>query len=157
MKGVTLLFALVVTVFITRAAADASLTGGELTLCSMAPLTGWFRDGYCRTQTQDSGVHVVCAQVRASLGLQNATHATTPMHTIRIHIQVDAAFLSFTASRGNNLGLSPGDRWCLCALVSDPVRLLHEHPHTYFLTGPPTAVVGSVRRRRGAAGRCERH
>jgi uncharacterized protein (DUF2237 family) len=60
-------------------------------------MTGWFRDGSCRTDEADRGSHTVCAQVTAD-------------------------FLAFTASRGNDLstprggfpGLRPGDRWCLC-------------------------------------------
>lgn len=75
-----------------------SVLGTKLELCSIDPLTGWFRDGYCRTDENDHGVHVVCATMTKN-------------------------FLSFTKSRGNDLssrrggfpGLSPGDRWCLCA------------------------------------------
>jgi len=60
--------------------------------------TSPFRDGYCRTDTGDHGVHVVCATMTEN-------------------------FLAFTKNRGNDLstrrggfpGLSPGDRWCLCA------------------------------------------
>lgn len=75
--------------------------GGELQVCSLAPLTGFFRDGACRIDTEDFGAHVVCAQVTEE-------------------------FLEFTRSRGNDLstpvpaldfpGLKPGDRWCLSAL-----------------------------------------
>ncbi|MEE2755437.1 MAG: DUF2237 domain-containing protein [Myxococcota bacterium] len=72
-----------------------------LAVCSTEPMTGWFRDGRCRTDDRDRGRHLVCAQM------------TT-------------AFLQFTKKRGNDLstpnpryrfpGLKPGDRWCLCAL-----------------------------------------
>jgi uncharacterized protein (DUF2237 family) len=78
-----------------------NVLGGELQVCSLAPATGFFRDGVCRTDAQDLGTHVVCAQVTE-------------------------AFLEFTRSRGNDLstpvpafdfpGLKPGDRWCLSAL-----------------------------------------
>ncbi len=77
-----------------------NVLGTQLTLCCTAPITGYYRDGYCRTGGQDYGVHVVCAQMTA-------------------------AFLEFTKSQGNDLstpfpqynfpGLKPGDRWCLCA------------------------------------------
>lgn len=54
-------------------------------------MTGFFRDGFCRTNDQDFGVHTVCAEV-------------------------DDVFLKFTKSKGNDLSfLDPGDRWCLCA------------------------------------------
>jgi hypothetical protein len=82
------------------AAAERNVLGGELATCSTEPLTGFYRDGCCRTGSEDLGVHVVCAQVTA-------------------------AFLDYTNERGNDLstprpehrfpGLKPGDRWCLCA------------------------------------------
>jgi uncharacterized protein (DUF2237 family) len=77
-----------------------NVLGGTLAPCSVDPMTGWYRDGSCRTDEMDRGLHVVCAQV-------------------------DERFLAFTRSRGNDLstprpehrfpGLKPGDRWCLCA------------------------------------------
>lgn len=73
---------------------------GQLESCCTSPMTGYYRDGFCRTGGQDFGVHVICAQVTAE-------------------------FLEFTKSRGNDLstphpeyqfpGLKAGDRWCLCA------------------------------------------
>ena len=77
-----------------------NVLGEELQDCSHDPLTGFFRDGCCRTGQDDDGLHLVCAEVTAK-------------------------FLEFSASRGNDLstpqpqfgfpGLQPGDRWCLCA------------------------------------------
>lgn len=77
-----------------------NLLGTELELCSSAPLTGYYRDGCCNTGGDDSGVHVVCAQVTDE-------------------------FLAFSKREGNDLstprpeygfvGLAAGDRWCLCA------------------------------------------
>jgi len=77
---------------------DLNVVGSHLEICSLDPLTGWFRDGYCRTDSNDYGVHVVCATMTEN-------------------------FLRFTKSKGNDLstrrgsfpGLNPGDRWCLCA------------------------------------------
>ncbi len=73
--------------------------GGPLQSCCTAPLTGFYRDGYCHTGPQDSGSHTVCARVSAE-------------------------FLAFSQRRGNDLltprpefgfpGLKPGDLWCLC-------------------------------------------
>ena len=78
-----------------------NVLGEPLVNCSSAPLTGFYRDGCCRTGPDDLGSHVVC-------------------------IQATAEFLEFSKSRGNDLstpvddfgfpGLNPGDRWCLCAL-----------------------------------------
>ena len=77
-----------------------NVQGGELEPCSTAPLTGFYRDGCCRTGASDVGVHVVCAEMTEE-------------------------FLAFSVSHGNDLvtprpewgfpGLVPGDRWCLCA------------------------------------------
>ncbi|WP_434547893.1 DUF2237 family protein [Salinisphaera dokdonensis] len=77
-----------------------NVLGEPLAGCCDAPLTGFYRDGYCRTGTADIGRHVVCAVVTDD-------------------------FLEFSASRGNDLatphpefdfpGLKAGDRWCLCA------------------------------------------
>lgn len=77
-----------------------NVLGGPLRACSYDPLTGFFRDGCCRTRGEDEGQHVVCARVTE-------------------------AFLHFALNRGNDLitprpewrfaGLKPGDRWCLCA------------------------------------------
>ena len=78
-----------------------NILGTELQSCSTEPITGFFRDGYCRTNHMDQGTHVVCAIVTDK-------------------------FLEFTRSHGNNLstprpefqfpGLKAGDGWCLCAL-----------------------------------------
>ncbi|HEY9824414.1 MAG TPA: DUF2237 domain-containing protein [Stenomitos sp.] len=77
-----------------------NVLGGKLQTCCTSPMTGFYRDGLCRTGAGDIGAHVVCAQMTA-------------------------AFLEFTRARGNDLstpmptyqfpGLKPGDCWCLCA------------------------------------------
>ena len=77
-----------------------NVLGSELAVCSVSPMTGWFRDGYCRTDLQDQGSHTVCAELTET-------------------------FLQYTKSLGNDLstprpqfgfpGLVAGDRWCLCA------------------------------------------
>ena len=80
---------------------EQNVFGGRLELCSMNPLTGFFRNGNCITGPLDEGRHTVCA------------------------VMTDA-FLAFSKSRGNDLstpmpeyafpGLKAGDRWCLVAL-----------------------------------------
>ena len=62
-----------------------------LEVCSKNPLTGFYRDGYCKTGLNDIGVHTVCATM-------------------------DERFLNFTYKKGNNLyGVAKvGDNWCLC-------------------------------------------
>ena len=80
---------------------EKNVLGGVLQSCCHSPKTGYFRDGYCRTDDTDFGSHVICAEVTAG-------------------------FLEFSKSRGNDLttprpeynfpGLKPGDRWCVCAL-----------------------------------------
>ena len=81
-------------------ARERNVLGGPLAACSRQPLTGFFRDGSCRTCADDAGLHTVCAVM-------------TP------------DFLQFTVAAGNDLvtpqpqwgfpGLVAGDRWCLCA------------------------------------------
>lgn len=78
-----------------------NVLGTALECCCTAPVTGFYRDGFCRTDENDEGRHVICARVTA-------------------------AFLHFTLSKGNDLmtprpeyqfpGLKDGDKWCLCAL-----------------------------------------
>ena len=100
---------------------ERNVLGTPLVACSYAPLTGYLRDGCCRTLPDDSGLHLVCARVTQ-------------------------AFLDFSLTRGNDLitprpqyrfrGLKPGDRWCLCASrwkeaydagVAPPVALESTH------------------------------
>ena len=63
-------------------------------------MTGFFRDGFCNTCEEDVGSHTVC-------------------------VEVTDRFLAYSKLAGNDLssshpaynfpGLTPGDRWCLCA------------------------------------------
>ncbi len=77
-----------------------NVLGGELGPCGTDPLTGWLRDGSCRTDDNDLGSHTVCAVVSAEFlehqrGIGN--DLTTPMPQFRFP------------------GLEPGDRWCVTA------------------------------------------
>ena len=79
---------------------ELNVRGGELEGCSSDPVTGWFRDGACRSSPADQGSHTICAVMTAE-------------------------FLDHQQSVGNDLvtpmpqfrfpGLSPGDRWCVTA------------------------------------------
>ena len=40
-----------------------NVLGEKLEPCSTEPLTGWFRDGCCNTDSNDHGIHTVCARV----------------------------------------------------------------------------------------------
>lgn len=83
-----------------RRPAATNVLGGALESCSLAPLTGWLRDGCCNTDARDQGLHTVCAILTAG-------------------------FLEFSKAVGNDLstprpeygfpGLNAGDQWCLCA------------------------------------------
>lgn len=80
---------------------DRNVLGGELEPCGSDPLTGFYRDGCCRTGAEDRGSHTICGVVTA-------------------------AFLEHQVSIGNDLatpmplygfpGLVPGDRWCVTAI-----------------------------------------
>ena len=110
-----------------------NVLGTPLADCSHDPLTGWFRDGCCRTDAADRGSHTVCAHVTAE-------------------------FLAFSQQVGNDLstprpefgfpGLKPGDAWCVCAArwmqafeagVAPPVRL--EATHERALDHVPLAAL----------------
>ena len=76
-----------------------NVLGKPLEICSADPLTGFYRDGCCRTGREDKGMHTVC-------------------------VVMTDAFLEFSQKAGNDLvtprpefgfpGLEPGDRWCVC-------------------------------------------
>jgi uncharacterized protein (DUF2237 family) len=77
-----------------------NVLGGELQICSIDPVTGFYRSGSCEVGPEDLGCHAVCAEVTED-------------------------FLKFSRKAGNDLstpvqeygfpGLKPGDRWCVCA------------------------------------------
>src|SRR3984893_8300899 len=83
-----------------RRPASRNVLGEPLDICSIQPMTGFYRDGCCNIGREDVGSHTICAVM-------------TP------------AFLDFSKSHSNDLstpvpefgfpGLKPGDRWCLCA------------------------------------------
>lgn len=110
-----------------------NVLGENLAPCSLDPVTGYHRDGYCQCGDEDRGQHIIC-------------------------VAVSDAFLSFSKSRGNDLttpfpqfdfpGLKAGDRWCLClnrwiealeAEVAPPVIL--EATHENVLKKVPLAVL----------------
>jgi uncharacterized protein (DUF2237 family) len=101
--------------------SERNVLGGELEPCGTDPMTGFFRDGCCRTAPQDLGSHTICAVVTAE-------------------------FLDHQRTIGNDLstpvpeyrfpGLTPGDRWCVTAAnwarartdgVAAPVVLASTH------------------------------
>ena len=78
-----------------------NIFGEPLKLCCKNPITGFYRDGFCRTDNSDFGKHTVC-------------------------VVIDDKFLAFSKARGNDLitprkeflfpGLKSGDKWCVCVL-----------------------------------------
>src|SRR6185295_20375006 len=40
-----------------------NVLGTELKCCCRDPLTGFYRDGYCRTGPEDLGLHTVCVLI----------------------------------------------------------------------------------------------
>ncbi len=77
-----------------------NVLGNPLVACGNDPVTGYFRDGTCRTCAEDLGGHTVCAIMTTD-------------------------FLAHQRAIGNDLvtplpeygfpGLVPGDRWCVLA------------------------------------------
>ena len=80
---------------------EKNVFGEPLQICCTKPMTGYFRDGLCRTISEDTGTHTVCAIMTKD-------------------------FLEFSSLKGNDLvtpvpyyqfpGLKEGDKWCLCVL-----------------------------------------
>ena len=78
-----------------------NVLGGELESCCTDPMTGFYRDGYCKTGPDDTGRHTIC-------------------------IVATDEFLAYSKSVGNDLstpmpqyafpGLKEGDKWCLVAM-----------------------------------------
>jgi uncharacterized protein (DUF2237 family) len=83
-----------------RRPAARNVLGEPVEICSIQPMTGFYRDGCCNTGREDVGSHTICAVMTS-------------------------VFLDYSKSHGNDLstpmpdlgfpGLKPGDRWCLCA------------------------------------------
>lgn len=88
-----------ISVIMAKSNMPKNVLGGELQTCCTDPITGFYRDGCCRTGPDDHGLHLVCAEMTDE-------------------------FLRFSYARGNDLitpvpqflfpGLTSGDRWCLC-------------------------------------------
>lgn len=82
-----------------NALMPTNVLGTELRSCCRDPITGFYRDGFCRTGPEDVGLHTVC-------------------------VQATREFLDFSVLDGNDLvtphpewgfpGLEPGDKWCIC-------------------------------------------
>ncbi len=78
---------------------EKNVLGEKLEICSCKPLTGWFRDGFCRYDLSDRGNHSICCVMNDN-------------------------FLNYSKSQGNDLttprpeysfpGLKNGDHWCIC-------------------------------------------
>ncbi|HEY8575513.1 MAG TPA: DUF2237 domain-containing protein [Devosia sp.] len=81
-------------------AGELNVLGEALVPCSSAPLTGFYRTGYCAVGPDGAAVHLVC-------------------------IEASASFLDYSKTVGNDLstpmpqfafpGFVGGDRWCLVA------------------------------------------
>ena len=77
-----------------------NVLGKELQVCCCSRMTGWHRDGFCKTDSADVGMHTVCSVMTNN-------------------------FLAYSKAQGNDLltprkeygfpGLKEGDHWCLCA------------------------------------------
>jgi uncharacterized protein len=85
----------------TGAVTDRNVLGGELEPCGIDPLTGFYRDGCCRTGPEDRGSHTICAVVTSTF-LEHQRRIGNDLITPRPEYHFP--------------GLSPGDRWCVTAL-----------------------------------------
>jgi len=99
--------------------------GNPLETCCDEPMTGFYRDGTCRTGVRDRGNHVICARMTEE-------------------------FLAYSKSQGNDLvtprpdwnfpGLEPEDRWCLCAARWREALEVHRAPPVYLAATEESAL-----------------
>jgi uncharacterized protein len=78
-----------------------NVLGTALVPCSFDPLTGFYRDGCCRSDEHDAGSHFICAKLTVGFlnqQMECGNDLLTPRPEFRFR------------------GLQPGDRWCVCAL-----------------------------------------
>ena len=121
---------------------EKNVLGSSLMACSYAPLTGYFRDGWCATREEHGVAHLVC-------------------------VKTTKEFLDFSRTKGNDLstprpelrfrGLQPGDRWCLHVLrwveaweagKAPQVALKATHENVLKLVRPAGTVPVTGRSRR---------
>ena len=100
---------------------ELNVLGASLEPCGTDPLTGFYRDGSCRTGPDDLGSHTICAVVTNEF-LDHQRRIGNDLIT--------------PAPRYRFPGLVPGDRWCVTALnwlrahrdgVAAPVVLASTH------------------------------
>jgi uncharacterized protein (DUF2237 family) len=80
---------------------NLNVLGSDLEPCGTDPLTGFYRDGSCRTGPDDLGSHTICAVVTKEFldhqrGIGNDLSTPRPQYRFP--------------------GLVPGDRWCVTAV-----------------------------------------
>ena len=81
--------------------SDQNVLGGDLLPCGTEPMTGFYRDGDCRTGPSDIGSHTICAVVTEEFLEQQK----------RIGNDLTTAMPEYMFP-----GLAPGDRWCVTAM-----------------------------------------
>jgi len=88
------------TVTVVSGVPHRNVQGGGLDPCSFDPITGWYRDGYCKFDAHDPGSHTVCANITQ-------------------------AFLDYSASMGNDLATPhpPGTCTCTCTCTHGKICL----------------------------------
>jgi len=84
----------------TARVSQRNVLGKPLEPCGTDPMTGFFRDGCCRTDEEDRGSHTICAVVTEEF---------------LAHQQRIGNDLSTPMPRYAFPGLVPGDRWCVTA------------------------------------------
>ena len=73
---------------------EKNVFGEPIKVCCSSPMTGYFRDGLCRTISQDTGTHTVCAVIsQAHDSLRSRTNclydvvSRTNRRTVEMQIQ----------------------------------------------------------------------
>ena len=108
-----------------------NVLGEPLEICSIKPMTGFYRDGCCNTGREDIGSYTVCAVMTSEFSI-------------------------FPNRAGNDLstqlpelgfvGLKPGDRWCLCAPAGRRRSKRTKRPASSYVPRPASSGLLLARR-----------
>ena len=86
--------------------------GGPLDVCSVKPMTGFFRNGCCDTSPEDVGSHTVCAVMTKeflAFSKQSGNDLSTPMPEYRLRwLEAWRSLVPVCAALAGSLGSERG-------------------------------------------------
>src|SRR5215218_4008523 len=84
-----------------------NVLGGPLEPCGTDPLTGFYRDGDCRTGPEDRGSHTICAVVTAEFLVPGDRWCVTARNWLRAYEDGAAAYVVLAATNDRALDIVP--------------------------------------------------